>query len=114
MSRDIEISTATTGEVAVIRISGDVTAMTGGAIDSAYQATSKDGTKKFLLRFDQDTYINSGGIAVLIGIASRSVKQGQVFHIAGLSDHFKKIFTMMGLTKYMKIFPSEEAALAGF
>ena len=114
MSRDIEISTSTEGEVTVIRVSGDVTAMTGGAIDSAYQAASKDGVKKFLLHFGQDVYINSGGIAVLIGIASRSLKQGQIFHIAGLSDHFKKIFTMMGLTKYMKIFPTEEAALAGF
>lgn len=114
MSKDIEISTSTTGEVAVIQIGGDVTAMTGGAIENAYQTLSKDGAKKFLLHFNQETYINSGGIAVLIGIASKSLKQGHVFHIAGLSDHFKKIFTMMGLTKYMKIFPSEEAALSGF
>jgi anti-anti-sigma factor len=114
MSKEIEISTSTTGEVAVIRVGGDVTAGTGGAIENAYQELSKTGLKKFLLHFEPETYINSGGIAVLIGIASGSVKQGQVFHLAGLSDHFKKIFTMVGLTKYMKIFPSEEAALNGF
>jgi hypothetical protein len=34
--------------------------------------------------------------------------------MTGLTDHFLKIFEMVGLSKYIKIYPSEEAALAGF
>jgi hypothetical protein len=34
--------------------------------------------------------------------------------MTGLTDHFLKIFEMVGLSKYIKIYPSEEAALSGF
>jgi anti-anti-sigma regulatory factor len=34
--------------------------------------------------------------------------------MTGLSDHFQKIFKMVGLTKYTEIFPDEEAALESF
>jgi hypothetical protein len=34
--------------------------------------------------------------------------------MAGLTAHFQKIFSMVGLTRYAQIHPSEEAALADF
>ncbi|MBI3801487.1 MAG: STAS domain-containing protein, partial [Deltaproteobacteria bacterium] len=80
----------------------------------AYQQASVGGTKNLVLCFDKDGYINSGGIAILIGIAAESREKGQCIRLTGLSPHFQKIFDMMGLTKYMQIFPSEETALEGF
>ena len=114
MSKDIEVATQTKGGVALIDIKGDVTATTGESIEEAYQKVSAEGAKKIVLSFDKDGYINSGGIAILIGIAAESRKKAQVIRIAGLSEHFQKIFAMVGLTKYTEIFPSEEAALDGF
>jgi anti-anti-sigma regulatory factor len=43
-----------------------------------------------------------------------SQERAQTIRITGLSDHFHKIFDMVGLTRYIKIFPSEEAALKDF
>jgi anti-anti-sigma factor len=114
MSKNIEVTTETRGEVAVIGIKGDVTAITGESIEAAYQQVSTDGVRKVLLRFSEDCYINSGGIAILIGIASESRKKEQTVRITGLSPHFEKIFDMMGLTKYTEIYPSVEAALEDF
>ena len=53
-------------------------------------------------------------IAILIGIAAESRKTNQVIRMTGLSEHFQKIFGMVGLTRYAEVFPSEEAALDGF
>jgi anti-anti-sigma factor len=114
MSQDIEVSTRTKSEVSIIDIKGDVTATTGEGIEAAYQKVSADGAKKIVLSFDKDSYINSGGIAILIGIAAESREKEQVIRITGLSEHFQKIFKMVGLTKYTEVFPSEEAALEGF
>ena len=91
-----------------------MTAVTGGSIEKAYEGMTRDGVRKILFLFDKDCYINSGGIAILIGIASASRKSGQSIRVAGLSNHFQKIFHMMGLTKYVAIFPTEEAALKDF
>lgn len=114
MSSDKELSVRVKGDVSIIDIKGDVTANTGGPIEEAYQKLSTAGSKKVLLCFDRKSYINSGGIAILIGIVSESRKKGQAVRMTGLSAHFQKIFEMVGLTKYSEIFPSEEAALKGF
>jgi anti-anti-sigma factor len=113
-NKDIEISISKKNDVSIINIKGDVTAITGEAIENAYQKVSTEGAKKILLYFDKDDYINSGGIAILIGIASESMKNKQKIRITGLSSHFQKIFHMVGLTKYTEIFPSEESALKEF
>jgi anti-anti-sigma factor len=113
MSHDIEVSTHNRGEVAVITIKGELTAVTGDVVEASYQQLSTDGAKKIVLLFDSDCYINSGGIAMLIGLVSESIEREQVIRIAGLSEHFQKIFTMVGLAKYAALFDSEEAALEG-
>ena len=111
MSKDIQVSTSHKGDIAVISIKGDVTAMTGEVIGEAYKSESVSSSPKILLHFDKDCYINSGGLASLIDIASEGRKKAQKIHAYGLSDHFQKIFHMVGLTRCIPIFSSEEAAL---
>jgi anti-anti-sigma factor len=114
MNKDIQVSISQKDDVSILQIKGDVTAMTGESIEEAYQKVSKGGAQKILLYFDKDGYINSGGIAILIGIASESRKNGQTVRLTGLSGHFQKIFNMVGLTKYTEIFQTEELALKDF
>ena len=114
MSNDIEITIHNQGDVAIINIKGDVTAVTGEAIEEAYQTVSLAGSTKLLLVFNKESYINSGGIAILIGIVSESQNNQQIIRITGLSEHFHKIFDMVGLPRYTAIFASEAAALEGF
>lgn len=114
MSRAIEVSTSTREDVSVISVGGDVTAVTGAVIEKAYHEADDIGSKKILVVFDGHNYINSGGIAILIGIAAESRKKDQTIRMTGLSEHFQKIFKMVGLTKYAEVFPTEEAALEGF
>jgi anti-anti-sigma regulatory factor len=49
-----------------------------------------------------------------VTITAESREQGQEIRVAGLSDHFCKIFDMVGLTKYITIFASEKVALEGY
>jgi anti-anti-sigma factor len=114
MSDGNELSVRVKNDVSIIDVKGDVTPNTAGPIEDAYKQVTVAASKKILLCFARDGYINSGGIAVLIGIVSESRKRGQVVRMTGLSAHFQKIFDMVGLTKYARIFPSEDAALADF
>jgi anti-anti-sigma factor len=114
MNKDIQVSISQKDDVSILHIKGDVTSVTGESIEEAYHKVSNAGAKKMLFYFDQDGYINSGGIAILIGIASESRKNGQTIRVTGLSGHFQKIFNMVGLTKYTEIFQTEELALKDF
>ena len=111
MNKDIQVSISQKDDVSILQIKGDVTAITGESIEEAYQKVTTAGARKILLYFDKDGYINSGGIAILIGIASESRKNSQIVRMTGLSVHFQKIFNMVGLTKYIEIFQTEELAL---
>ena len=115
MSKDIQVSTSFLNDVVFIDIKGDVTAVTGEVVKDAYDDDSVSNSFWILLRFDKDCYINSGGLAFLIDIASECrKKKDQKIHTSGLSEHFQKIFHMVGLTRCFSVYDSEEAALKNF
>ena len=114
MNKDIKVSTIYEDDVVFIDITGDVTAVTGEVIKDAYQNDDVVNFSKILLRFAKDCYINSGGLAFLIDIASEGRKKEQKIAATGLSDHFQKIFHMVGLTRCISLFATEEEAMNNF
>ena len=106
-----EIKLETQNAVTIMDIQGDVTAFSEPFLNEAYRNASDRGAQKILLKFDNKAYINSGGIAVLIQVLAQTQKNDQMIGITGISDHFKKIFNMVGMTKFAKIYDSLEDAL---
>jgi anti-anti-sigma factor len=114
MKNDLEVTIQDKDGIQVIELVGDVTAETGQMVEYAYHKISDGGGTRIILSFQEDNYINSGGIAFLIGIAAESKSKGQIIRAAGLSEHFHKIFDMMGLTRYMDLFPDLDSATEDF
>lgn len=113
MSNTIEVSVKEINDIPVISIKGDVTAVTGVEVKDAYETASKGGAAKIGCHFDPGCYINSGGLAFFIEIASESRKNQQKVCVCGLSDHFLKIFKMVGLTRCFDIITDPEEAMKG-
>ena len=113
MANKNEITLETRGAVTLLDIKGDVTTDSDSFLKDAYQNVTNQGTSKILLKFDHEAYINSGGIAVLIQLLAETKRNNQQIGITGLSDHFKKIFNMVGITKFAKIYGNVEEALQG-
>ena len=66
-----------------------------------------------LLDFEKAGYINSSGIATIIQLLLEANKtHGRVVGIFGLSPHFTKVFTMVGVAKYADLSPDLNAALS--
>jgi anti-anti-sigma factor len=99
-------------DITVLHIQGDITAQSEPVINEAYKKADDQGAaQKILVQFEEDAYINSGGIAVLIQILAHTQKKNQQIGITGLSDHFKKIFNMVGISKFAGIYNTVEDAL---
>ena len=111
MQQTNEISLARQGAVTLFEIKGDITAFSEPFLNDAYKKANEQETEKILLNFDPEAYINSGGIAVLIQILAQTKKRNQLIGITGLSDHFVKIFNMVGITKFAKIHDNLETAM---
>jgi anti-anti-sigma factor len=102
------------GEVGIIELIGDVTALAEESVMAASKNIDAAGARKVLLKFNKASYINSAGIAILISLVSDARKKNQRVAVCGLSGHFKKVFDMIGLTDYLSIHDTEEEALKGF
>ena len=112
MQQANEIRLEKRGAVTLFDIRGDITAFSEPFLNDAYGKADAQAADKLLFNFDKDAYINSGGIAVLIQILAQTRKNNQRIGISGLSDHFVKIFNMVGITKFADIHTSVETALS--
>jgi anti-anti-sigma factor len=98
--------------VAALRFEGDIASTSKNAVLGTYQSLPKESVKLVLLDFTKVDYINSSGIALVIQMLIEASNSGQKVLTFGLSQHFTKVFTMVGITKYSQIFLNEADALA--
>jgi anti-sigma B factor antagonist len=68
--------------------------------------------KRLIVDLSQVPYIDSSGIAVLIGAMQSLELEGGAFLIAGAREGVRMIFESAKLDKYFKLFPDVEAATA--
>jgi anti-anti-sigma factor len=99
--------------VSVLRFEGDIASTSKEAVLGTYQALPKETAKLVLLDFTKVDYINSSGIALVIQLLIEASNLGQKVAAFGLSAHFTKVFTMVGITKYAGLFATQTEALAG-
>lgn len=111
---ELTVQTRQHNDIGIIDLIGDVTTFAEEKINAAYQEVTKQGTKYVLLNFRQNDYINSAGIAILIGIVTEINRNNQKLAFSGLSQHFQKIFRMVGLAQYAEIYQDESDALQNF
>jgi len=97
--------------VAIVDLMGDVTTFAEEKINNAYREVTNQGSRHVLLNFRQNDYINSAGIAILIGIVTEVNRNNQKLAFSGLSQHFQKIFRMVGLAQYAEIYQNEDEAV---
>jgi len=98
--------------VTVLRFEGDIASTSKDAVLGTYQALNKETSRLVLLDFSKVDYINSSGIALVIQMLIEAANSAQRVYAFGLSAHFTKVFTMVGITKYAGLFPSQSEALA--
>jgi anti-sigma B factor antagonist len=99
--------------IIVLRFAGDITSSSKAAVLGTYQGLPQSATR-ILLDFSKVEYLNSSGIALIIQMLMEAGKAGQSIQTFGLSPHFQKVFTMVGITKYTALHPDERAACAAF
>jgi anti-anti-sigma factor len=99
------------GDITLFDIRGDVTILSEPFLNDAYANANNQGASNLLLQFEKSAYINSGGISVLIQLLAKTEQNNQQIGITGLSDHFKKIFNMVGIPKFAQIYDTREEAL---
>ena len=99
--------------VAIIDLRGEINSFGEAALNAAYAEASQSNPASILLNFSGVDYINSTGIALIVGVLAQARKSGRRLLTTGLSSHYVEIFQITRLADFMNIYPDEASALAG-
>ena len=106
----LEARVVTGSDVPVIELVGDVDSRAEGALDAAYAEVENHDA--VLLDFAGVSYMNSTGIALIVGLLARARKNSQTLSARGLSPHYREIFEITRLADFMTIVDDEEEGAA--
>jgi anti-sigma B factor antagonist len=104
---DTTIDVIPAAAATILRIHGEITGGSEGALMDAYTRVPA-GTRSVVLDFGDLDYMNSGGIGLLV----RAQRPGQQLHAIGLSEHYRQILSLTRLDEAIAIHDDEPAALA--
>ncbi len=88
---------------AVITMHGEINGLADPALDNAYTEAEELAPEKVILDFTDVDYINSTGIALIVGVLARARASHRPIVATGLSDHYREIFTITRLSDFMEI-----------
>ena len=108
-----KITSEMISDVPVIYIEGDLTSDADMDAKEVYnQIRDKQLVRKIIINFESTKYINSSGIATLIHIIQDVNEKGGTIAFVGMSDHLKKVMTIVGIADFVKIFDSNNEAIS--
>lgn len=99
------------GTDTIIEMTGDVNRAAQEGLEEAYGKVA-GGEGRVLLDFQNVDYINSTGIALIVGLLARARAEGRGVAAFGLTPHYLELFQITRLSDFMTIYEDEGAAAA--
>lgn len=109
-ARPLEATVRFQPEIAIVDLSGEINAAGDHTLSAAYAEATSRGARSVLLNFADVGYINSTGIALIVGLLAQARKTGRRLLVCGLSDHYLEIFRVTRLSDFMSVYPDEASA----
>jgi anti-anti-sigma factor len=98
---------------AVIDLQGEINGAAESALNASYTEAEQRNPGTVVLNFQAVDYMNSTGIALIVGLLAQARKSHRRLVVFGLSEHYQEIFQITRLSDFMKIYTDERSALAG-
>ena len=98
------VATATPNDgKAIIELHGEINSLADEALAAAYDDAVALKPSAIVLDFNQVDYINSTGIALIVGLLAKARTAHIPLTAVGLSDHYREIFTITRLSDFIDI-----------
>jgi anti-anti-sigma factor len=96
----------------IIDLHGEINGGVEAALNAAYEKAEAESHGNIALNFSDVDYINSTGIALIVGLLARARKAKRLLFVFGLSDHYMDIFNITRLVDFMNVYPDEATTIA--
>lgn len=107
------IKTESKNGTMVCRIDGDIDISSSPDLKKVFDKLISQKTPKIVIELSRVTYVDSSGLATLVGILKNMRTYGGKMRLAGMSPKIKSLFEITKLDKLFEIMASEEEAITG-
>ena len=97
--------------VVVLDLSGDLRGDAREDLEAAYTDAADREPQSVVLNLTDVDYMDSTGIALLVGLLARTRRDGRDLSAYGLSDHYREIFAITRLSEFIRIYDDEPSAV---
>ena len=97
--------------VVVLDISGELRGDARDDLEAAYADAAAREPQVVVLNLTDVAYMDSTGIALLVGLLARTRRDGRELSAYGLSDHYREIFAITRLSEFIHVYDDEPSAV---
>ena len=101
------------GDVVVVDLEGDIDRRAEPVLAAAWEEAVGTRPAAVVLNFTRAGYINSTGIALVVGVLARARAEHVPLRAYGLTQHYQEIFEITRLADYLAITTDEDSAVGG-
>jgi anti-anti-sigma factor len=101
-SQAVDMVVEETEDAAVLRIQGSVTARSEPLLDQAMARARELDKPVIMLHFAENASTNGAGLSLLTRVLMECRERGENVCIRGLSDNFRKVFKMVGISRLVE------------
>lgn len=101
MSMQFTVQTVEGGSL--VHLEGSIDREAEAALDAAWDGARRAAPGPITLDFSAVDYINSTGIALIVGLLSRARDAAITLRAVGLTEHYRHIFDITRLSDYIEI-----------
>lgn len=95
------------GTLGLLDFPRDVTAQTRESAYDAYNELAQAKVRAMGFNFGATDYMNSAGIGLIINLVEDAAQAGRKVYAYGLGSHYRKLFSMVGLTERLTLVADE-------
>jgi anti-anti-sigma factor len=109
--RHLKVEVRLAEGIAVLDLVGEINGFAEEALNAAYAEAEAEDPETVLLNFEGIDYINSTGIALIVGLLAKARASHRRLLACNLSEHYVEIFNITRLSDFMSVFPDEKTAV---
>ena len=108
----VEVGVRRRGELAILEPRGELSVAGTATLERAYAEAAAGRPAAILIDFAGVPYINSTGIAVIVGLLARARRDDRPMLACGLSDHYRELFRITRIADVLELVANEAEAVA--
>lgn len=92
----------------LVEVSGDVNIHYRAELEKFFKKYLKNDFRNYIIFFNEVTYIDSIGLAIIIDFYKKVVKSKKSLYIVNNSEAVRKVFELTGLNEILEVYESLE------